>query len=102
MEQALKDPDQRLGVILDAVVDAFEADPSVPLLLIRTAGSDIVKHPHWGIAHDVVGMHDLRQLEGLQLIGWDGSTQFYPTPQGRSAARNPAVFLSQRADERGR
>lgn len=99
LAQALKNPDQRLGVILDAVVDAFEGDPGTPLLLIRTDQVDIVRHPHWGIAPDVVRLHDLRQLEELGLIGWEDSTQFYPTPWGRMAVRNPATFLSQRADQ---
>jgi hypothetical protein len=99
LAQALKHPDQRLGVILDAIVNAFEADPSTPLLLLRTNQVDIVRHPHWGIAPDVVRLHDLRQLEELRLIGWEDATQFYPTPWGRTAARNPAAFLSQRADE---
>jgi hypothetical protein len=99
LAQALKHPDQRLGVILDAIVNAFEADPSTPLLLLRTDQVDIVRHPHWGIAPDVVRLHDLRQLEELRLIGWEGATQFYPTQWGRTAARNPAAFLSQRADE---
>lgn len=99
LAEALKDPDQRLGVILDAIVDAFEADPSTPILLIRADQVDIVRHPNWGIAADVVRLHDLRQLEELRLIGWEDDSQFYPTPWGRTAARNPAAFLSQRADE---
>jgi hypothetical protein len=70
--KALKDPDARLGVILDAIVDAFEQDPATPLLIVRTAGGDIIKHSHWAIEPDVVQMHDLRQLEDLSLIGWDG------------------------------
>lgn len=97
--EALKDPDQRLGVILDAIVDAFEKDPSEPFLLIRTSGPDLIRHPQWAIEPDVARLHDLRQLEDLRLIGWQSATQFYPTPAGRSASRNPAVFLSQRADE---
>lgn len=44
-------------------------------------------------------MHDLRQLEDLGLIGWDGETRFFPSPRGRMASRNPAAFLAQRADE---
>jgi hypothetical protein len=99
LAQALRDPNQRLGVILDAIVNAFEADPSTPLLMIRTSGPDIVKHAHWGIPPDVARLHDLRQLEELGLIGWESSTQFYPTPSGRTAVRNPATFLSQRADQ---
>ncbi len=99
LAQALKNPDQRLGVILNAIVDAFEMAPGTPLLLLRTDQVDIVRHPHWGIAPDVVRLHDLRQLEELRLIGWEDSSQFYPTPSGRTAVRNPAAFLSQRADQ---
>ncbi len=97
--EALKDPDARLGVILDAIVDAFENDPATPLFICRTDEVDIVRHPHWAIEPDVVRMHDLRQLEDLRLIGWDGTTAFYPSPNGRMASKNPAAFLAQRADE---
>jgi len=97
--EALRDPDARLGVILDAIVEAFEKDPATPLLILRTDQIDIVRHPHWAIEPDVVRMHDLRQLEDLDLIGWDGTTEFFPSPKGRTASKNPAAFLAQRADE---
>lgn len=97
--EALRNPDTRLGVILDAIVAAFEKDPASPLLILRKEEIDIVRHPHWGIEPDVVRMHDLRQLENLELIGWDGTTEFFPTPRGRMASKNPAAFLAQRADE---
>jgi hypothetical protein len=97
--EALKDPDARVGVILDAIVQAFEKDPATPLLILRTDELDIVRHPHWAIEPDVVRMHDLRQLEDLQLIGWDGTTAFFPSPKGRMASKNPSAFLAQRADE---
>jgi hypothetical protein len=97
--EALKDPDARLGVILDAIVAAFENDPATPLLMLRKDEVDIVRHPHWAIEPGVVRMHDLRQLEDLQLIGWDGATAFFPTPEGRMASKNQAAFLAQRADE---
>ena len=97
--EALRDPDVRLGVILDAIVEAFEQDPATPLLMLRTDQVDIVRHPHWPIEPDVVRMHDLRQLEDLKLIGWDGTTEFFPTPTGRMASKNQAGFLAQRADE---
>jgi hypothetical protein len=97
--EALKDPDARLGVILDAIVQAFEKDPATPLLILRTGQVDIVRHPHWAIDPDVVRMHDLRQLEDLELIGWDGTTAFFPSPRGRMASRNPAAYLAQRADQ---
>jgi hypothetical protein len=97
--EALKDADARLGVILDAIVEAFEKDPATPLLIFRSQQADIVRHPHWAIEPDVVRMHDLRQLEDLGLIGWDGTTAFFPSSRGRMASHNPAVFLAQRADE---
>jgi hypothetical protein len=97
--EALKDPDARLGLILDAIVEAFEKDPATPLLMLRTDQVDIVRHPHWAIEPEVVRMHDLRQLEDLQLIGWDGATEFFPTPKGRMASKNPAAFLAQWAEE---
>lgn len=97
--EALSDPDARLGLILDAIVEAFEADPSSPLMIFQTDQADIVRHPRWSIEADVVRMHDLRQLEALELIGWNGETEFFPTLSGRMAAKDPAAFLSRRAEE---
>ena len=99
LAEALTDPDQRLAVILRAVVDAFEQDPATPLLLLRTNSVDIVRHPKWGIPPEVVRLHDLRQLEELGLVGWEDETRFYPTPWGRMAVSNPVALLSQRADQ---
>jgi hypothetical protein len=39
--EALKNPDVRLGVILDAIVEAFDKDPATPLLILRTDEVDI-------------------------------------------------------------
>lgn len=99
LAEALSDPDQRLAVILEAVVGAFDSDPSEPLLLFRTASVDIVRHPGWAIPHDVVRHHDLSQLQELGLVGWESKTEFYPTPAGRKAVRNPAALLSERAEQ---
>jgi hypothetical protein len=41
---SLKDPDARLGVILDSIVEAFDSDPATPLLILRTDQVDIVRH----------------------------------------------------------
>src|ERR671918_338938 len=79
--EALKDPDQRLGIILDAIVEAFEADPSEPLLIFGTSVGNIIKHPGWQIEPDVVRAHDLSQLADLGLVGWQSATEFYPTPR---------------------
>jgi hypothetical protein len=99
LADALSDPDQRLAAILKAVVDAFDADPSTPLLLLRTSSVDLVRHPGWAIPPDVVRRHDLSQLRDLGLVGWESETEFYPTPSGRMAVKNPAALLSQRAEQ---
>lgn len=99
LSEALSDPDQRLAVILKAVVDAFNSDPSEPLLLLRTSHVDIVRHPGWAIPHEVVRHHDLSQLVELGLVGCESDTEFYPTPSGRMAVNNPAALLSQRAEQ---
>ncbi len=99
LKEALSDPDQRLAVILKSIVDAFNADPSEPLLLLRTDHVDIVRHPGWAIPPDVVRHHDLSQLVGLGLVGWESETEFYPTPAGRMAVDNPAALLSERAEQ---
>jgi hypothetical protein len=99
LTEALSDPGQRLAVILKAVVDAFNLDPSEPLLLLRTNSVDIVRHPGWAIPPDVVRHHDLSQLQELGLVGWESATEFYPTPSGRMAVNNPAALLSERAEQ---
>jgi hypothetical protein len=88
-----------LAVILKSIVDAFNADPSEPLLLLRTAQVDIVRHPGWAIPPDVVRHHDLSQLVELGLVGWESETEFYPTPAGRMAVDNPATLLNERAEQ---
>jgi hypothetical protein len=99
LKDALANPEERLAVILKAIVDAFEADPSEPLLFIRTSSVDIVRHGGWAIPPDVVRHHDLSQLQELGLVGWEGETEFYPTPAGRTAVKNPAALLSERAEQ---
>lgn len=99
LNEALSNPDQRLAVILKAIVDAFNSDPSEPLLLLRTDHVDIVRHPGWAIPPEVVRHHDLSQLVELGLVGWESDTEFYPTPSGRMAVDNPAALLSQRAEQ---
>jgi hypothetical protein len=99
LTEALSDPDQRLAVILKATVEAFNSDPSEPLLLLRTDSVDIVRHPGWAIPPDVVRHHDLSQLQELGLVGWESETEFYPTPSGRMAVNNPAALLSERAEQ---
>lgn len=99
LAEALSDPDQRLAVILKAIVDSFDADPSTPLLLFRSMSADIVRHPGWAIPPDVLRHHDLSQLHELGLVGWESETEFYPTPSGRMAVRNPAALLNQRAEQ---
>jgi hypothetical protein len=99
LKVALSDPDERLAVILKAIVDAFEADPSEPLLLLRTSSVDMVRHGGWAIPPDVVRHHDLSQLQELGLVGWESQTEFYPTPAGRMAVDNPAALLSERAEQ---
>ena len=99
LKEALSDPDERLAVILKAVVNAFEADPSEPLLLLRMSSADLVRHSGWAIPPDAVRRHDLSQLQELGLVGWESETEFYPTPAGRTAVKNPAALLSERAEQ---
>lgn len=56
---ALNDPDRRLGMIPEAIVQAFEANPAEPLHLWPMAGADPVRHPNWPLQPDVVRVHDL-------------------------------------------
>jgi hypothetical protein len=96
---ALKDPDERLGVILDAIVEAFEKDPETALLMLSYDQGSTIRHPHWPIEPDVVRPHDLDQLTHLGLLGWTGTTEFWPTPRGRMASRNPDALLAELAEE---
>lgn len=99
---ALRDPDRRLAVILEATVQAFEADPREPLHFSPMDQISLVKHPHWPLAPDVVRSHDLAQLEDLGLVATEPrakDTAFWPTPAGRAAAHDPASYLDCRAAE---
>lgn len=99
---ALADPDRRLGVVLEATVNAFERDPSEPLHFAPMQQVDLVQHAHWPLSPDVVRAHDLQQLGDLGLIGTaprGRDCAFWPTPDGRAAVRDPARFLDRRAVE---
>lgn len=101
-QSALADPDRRLGMILEATVAAFEADPSEPLHFASMQQVDIVQHAHWPLQPDVVRSHDLQQLEDLGLVstsprGRDAA--FWPTPNGRAAVHDPAGYLERLAQE---
>jgi hypothetical protein len=100
MRAALADPDQRLGLILEASVQAFEADPAEPLRIWSMAGADLVRHRHWPLQPDVVRMHDLQQLEELRLISSspeDRGRAFWPTTDGRAAVHDPVGLLERRS-----
>jgi hypothetical protein len=102
VSSALADPDRRLGVILEATVEAFDRDPSEPLHFAPMQQVDLVQHPHWPLSPDVVRAHDLQQLADLGLVGMaprgrDGA--FWPTPDGRAAVHDAAGFLDRRATE---
>lgn len=91
-DDALTDPDRRLGLILEATVEAFEADPTEPLLFIPGWQAPIVRHPHWPLQPEVVRAHDLQQLEDLGLVATapDQHTTFWPTVRGRAAVKDAA------------
>jgi hypothetical protein len=100
MARALGDPDQRLGLILEATIEAFEADPAEPLRVWPMASVDLVRHPHWPLQPDVVRMHDLQQLEELGLVSsslQDRGKAFWPTTDGRAAVHDPAGLLERRS-----
>ena len=102
-EAALRDPDRRLGLILEATVTAFEADPSQPLQFHPLDQVDLVRHPHWPLQPEVVRAHDLHQLEDLGLLattaaGKRGLT-FWPTIQGRAAVKDAPGYLERVARE---
>lgn len=97
---ALRDPDQRLGMILDAIVTAFEGDPTEPLRAWPMAANDLVRHPRWPLQPDVVRTHDLQQLEDLGLVSispQERGCAFWPTPDGRAAVHNAADLLERRS-----
>lgn len=104
-EEALADPDGRLGLILEATAKAFEADPSQPLRFERFyQQAHFVRHPHWPLQPDVVRAHDLQQLEDLRLIATaiaaaDSSMTFWPTIRGRAAVKNAVGYLERLAQE---
>jgi hypothetical protein len=64
------------------------------------ASVDLVKHPHWRLQPDAVRMHDLQQLEELELVSssrQDRGKAFCPTSDGRAAVHDPAGLLERRS-----
>jgi hypothetical protein len=101
-DEGLGDADRRLGLILEATVTAFEADPSEPLQFHRMHQADLVRHPHWPLQPEVVRQHDLQQLEDLGLIASTSgrrSMTFWPTIHGRAAVKDAAGYLERLARE---
>ncbi len=98
---ALRDADQRLGLILRATVEAFEQRPDQPLALLPVWGGTIVRHSGWQLQPDVVRMHDIQQLHELGLLGTApqgrGCT-FWPTSDGRAAVHNAPALLESRSE----
>jgi hypothetical protein len=101
-EEALADPDRRLGLILEATVTAFEADPSEPLQFHPMHQADLVRHRHWPLQPEVVRAHDIQQLEDLGLIATATGRQsmtFWPTIHGRAAVKDAPGYLERLARE---
>jgi hypothetical protein len=101
-DEALADPDRRLGLILEAIVRAFETDPSEPLQFHSMQQADLVRHPHWPLQPEVVRAHDLQQLEDLGLVATapgHRSSTFWPTVHGRAAVKDAAGYLERLARE---
>lgn len=102
-EAALSNPDERLAVILQGTVEAFEADPAEPLLL-WPVGEGLVRHSGWPLPADVVRMHDVQQLQDLGLVAAaarEKGIAFWPTPDGRTAIHNGAELLERRSATAG-
>lgn len=100
--RALADPDRRLGLILEATVAAFEADPTEAIHFAAMEQIDLVSHTHWPLEPDVVRQHDLDQLVDLGLIsvrerGRD--LAFYPTLSARAATKDVPGYLDRLASE---
>ena len=99
---ALNDPDQRLGVILDAIVASHRAAPGEPICLFRMSGADVIKHPGWSADPWMVREHDVFQLQELGLVGTsllERGLKLWPTIRGREIIEQPAEFLERRSRE---
>ena len=99
---ALDDPDQRLGVILEAIVASHRAAPGEPIRLFRMSSDDVIKHPGWTADPWMVREHDVFQLQELGLVGAssiDAGLQLWPTVRGREMIEQPAEFLERRSQE---
>jgi hypothetical protein len=98
---AMNDPDQRLGVILESTVKAFEADPNESIQLRPLGSGYLARHPHWPLPPDVARLHDVRQLEELGLvmvIPQQRGITFCPTIDGRMAVHNGPELLERRGE----
>lgn len=100
--EALADPDARLATVLEATVDAHAQDPSRPLTLTEYQQVAVVLDERWVLPPQALGFHDLDPLQRLGLVGTRRlsarTTEFWPTPSGRQARRDPAGYVEVVAD----
>ncbi len=97
--EGLKDPDRRLGLILEAVVDAYAADPSRGISMFEYDHADLVMQGAWQLPPDAARRHDfvLLQDAGLVKVIPTGETAIdvVPTSTGRAVVDNALEALEE-------
>ncbi len=66
--EGLGDADRRLGLILEAVVDAYAADPSEAVTLLSYDQGDVIFSDAWPLPPDVARRLDFVLLEDARLV----------------------------------
>lgn len=98
----LRDPDRRLGLILEAVVDAYAADPSEPVMLFEFDQGSVIHSDAWQLPSDVTRQHDFVLLEDIGLVRilrTPDSIGIVPTGRGRDVVANFGQALDELIEE---
>lgn len=98
----LRDPDRRLGLILEAVVDAYAADPSEPVMLFEFDQGSVIHSDAWQLPPDVTRQHDFVLLEDIGLVRilrTADSIGIVPTGRGRDVVANFGQALDELIEE---
>lgn len=102
--KGLKDPDRRLGLILEAVVDAYAADPSQAVTLLDFDQGEIVLSDAWPLPLDAARRIDFVLLEDASLVkiiptAGSSNIDIVPTGLGRDVVTGALGALDELVED---